>query len=180
MSASRGVTACRCSGTGATAGSLLGAPARPLNVHLITVLMIAAAFSGDTVNYLIGSYIGRKAFHKDYKLLNRQNLNRSRQFYKEHGKRTIMYARFIPVIRTFAPFVAGISEMDYKTFMKYNLAGGFIWVVLYAYAGYFFGNVPFVKKHFELTVLGILVITLIPAIVAVMKAKAGKKKKQQH
>ena len=147
-----------------------------LNVHLIALLMTTAAFSGDVVNYFAGRFMGRKVYRKKYKLINYSHLERTKIFFKKHGVRTIVYARFIPVVRTFAPFVAGAAEMDYRRFMLFNFVGGFSWVVLYAYAGYFFGNVSFVKNHFELAVLITLTATLIPAVYAVIKARKAKKK----
>jgi len=149
----------------------------PLNVHLIAVFMILAAFSGDVVNYFIGRYIGPKVYRRNFKLISKKRLDKTRSFFKKHGKQTIIYARFIPVVRTFAPFVAGVGDMDYKQFMFFNFIGGFTWVVVYAYAGYFFGNVPFVKEHFEWAVFGLLMITLIPAVYAAIKTMVGKKKK---
>lgn len=148
-----------------------------LNVHLIALFMTLAAFSGDVVNYFIGSFIGPKIYKKNYKLINRRRLKQAREFYRRYGVRTIIYARFIPVIRTFAPFVAGVSAMNYKRFMLFNFIGGLSWVCLYAYGGYFLGNIPFVKAHFETTVFIVLVVTLIPAVYAVFKTKFWKKKK---
>lgn len=147
-----------------------------LNVHIIAALMVLAAFSGDFLNYSIGRFLGPKVYRRNYKLINRKHINSAKAFIKKYGSRTIIYARFIPVVRTFAPFVAGVGEMDYSRFMLFNFTGGFVWVILYAYSGYFFGNVPFVKKHFEIAVLGILVITFIPAIYAMIRARISKKK----
>lgn len=147
-----------------------------LNVHLIAGLLILAAFSGDVVNYSIGRYIGPKVYRKNYKLISKQRLIRARAFFKKHGVMAIVFARFIPMIRTFAPFVAGISEMKYKRFLVYNFIGGSCWVLLYAYTGYFLGNLPFVKDHFQLTLLMMFIITLIPAIVALSNTRTIKKK----
>ena len=147
-----------------------------LNVHLIAALMILAAFSGDVLNFFVGKWIGPKVYRKNFKLINQDRLKKAKSFFRKYGKRTIIYARFIPFIRTFAPFVAGVSEMETKQFMKFNFIGGLVWVVLYAYAGYFFGNIPFVKEHFEVTVLSILVITLIPAAITTGKVVYSKRK----
>ena len=147
-----------------------------LNVHLIAAFMVAAAFSGDIVNYFIGRYIGPKVYRKNYKLINKKRLNQTKTFFKKYGVRTIIYARFIPLIRTFAPFLAGVSEMEYKRFMVFNFIGGFTWVIIYSYGGYFFGNINFVKEHFKLTVFAILLLTLIPAVYAVIRTKFWKKK----
>ena len=143
-----------------------------LNVHLIVLLLTLAAFSGDVVNYTIGRYLGPKMYERNYRTINRHRLNQTKEYFRKHGVRTIIYARFIPVIRTFAPFVAGVSEMNYKRFMLFNFIGGLSWVAIYAYSGYFLGNIPFVRDNFEMTVLVVLIATLLPAIYAVIKQKA--------
>lgn len=143
-----------------------------LNVHLIVLFLTLAAFSGDVVNYSVGSYIGPRVYKKNYRIINRYRLSQTKNYFKEHGVRTIIYARFIPVIRTFAPFVAGVSEMHYKRFMLFNFIGGLSWVAIYAYSGYFLGNIPFVKNNFEMTVLVVLVVTLLPVIYAMIKRRA--------
>src|SRR6266542_661689 len=130
-----------------------------LDVHLIVLLMTLAAFSGDVVNYFIGSYVGPKVYKKNYRIINRNRLKRTKYYFRKYGARTIVYARFIPVIRTFAPFVAGVGEMTYKRFMLFNFIGGLSWVAIYAYSGYFLGNIAFVKEHFEITVLVVLIAT---------------------
>lgn len=145
-----------------------------LNVHLIVLFLTLAAFSGDVVNYSVGSYIGPRMYKKNYRIINRHRLNQTKNYFKEHGVRTIIYARFIPVIRTFAPFVAGVSEMHYKRFMLFNFIGGLSWVAIYAYSGYFLGNIPFVKDNFEMTVLVVLVVTLLPVIYAMVKRRLEK------
>jgi membrane-associated protein len=158
------------------AASALSARAgNELNVHLIALLLIIAAFSGDVVNYNIGRIIGPKVYRKNYRLINKKRLNRTKAFFKKYGSQTIVYGRFIPMIRTFVPFVAGISEMNYKRFLAYNFIGGSCWVLLYAYAGYFLGNLSFVKDHFQLTLLIMFIITLIPAIYAVLNIRILKK-----
>jgi membrane-associated protein len=147
-----------------------------LNVHLIAVLMLLAAFSGDTVNYFVGRWIGPRVYRKNYRLLSKQRLHRTKAFYKKYGVPTIVYARFIPVIRTFAPFIAGVSDMRWATFLRYNLLGGFLWVALYTYCGYLFGNLSWVQKHLGITLLLLFVLTLIPAGYAVSKTGLWKKK----
>ena len=145
-----------------------------LNIHLIVLLMTLAAFSGDVVNYSIGSYVGPKVYEKNHRIVNRDRLNKTKNYFKKHGVRTIIYARFIPVVRTFAPFVAGVGEMSYKRFMLFNFIGGLSWVAIYSYAGYFLGNIPFVKEHFEMTVLTVLFVTLLPVVFAIIKNKVPK------
>lgn len=149
-----------------------------LNVHLIFILMTLAAFGGDVVNYFIGHFIGPKVYRKNYKWINRKRLQQAKNYYKKYGVRTVVYARYIPVIRTFAPFVAGVSEMDYKRFLLFNFIGGVSWVAIYAYGGYFLGNIPFVKKHFETTVFIVLFVTLVPAVIALAKTKFWKKNRR--
>jgi membrane-associated protein len=146
-----------------------------LNVHLIAILMILAAFGGDVLNYFIGRRLGPTVYERNYRFLNRKRLFRTKAFFERYGIRTIIVARFIPVIRTFAPFVAGVSEMNYKRFILFNFIGGVLWVTLYAYTGYLLGTLPFVKKHLEMTVLLMLVITLIPAVYSLLATKFWQK-----
>jgi membrane-associated protein len=146
-----------------------------LNVHLIFLLLAVAAFTGYVLNYTIGSYIGPRVYKRNYKIISRERLNQTKDYFNEHGARTIIYARFIPVIRTFAPFVAGVSEMQYKRFVLFNFLGGLAWVAVYAYSGYFLGNIPFIKDHFEMTILVVLIATLLPALYAVLKQTRKKK-----
>jgi membrane-associated protein len=145
-----------------------------LNVHLIVLFITLAAFSGDVVNYSIGRYVGPRVYKKNYRIINRQRLNQTKNYFQKHGVRTIIYARFIPVIRTFAPFVAGVSGMNYKRFILFNFIGGLSWVAIYAYAGYFLGNIAFVKDNFEMTVLVVLIVTLVPALYAIIKQRPEK------
>lgn len=145
-----------------------------LNVHFIVLLMTLAAFSGDVVNYSIGSYVGPKVYEKNHRVINRDRLKRTKSYFQKYGVRTIIYARFIPVVRTFAPFVAGVGEMSYRRFMLFNFVGGFSWVAIYSYSGYFLGNIPFVKENFEATVLTVLFVTLLPVVVAVIKNRGRK------
>jgi len=151
-----------------------------LNVHLIALFMTLAAFSGDVVNYSIGKYLGPRVYRKNFRIINRERLDNTRKYFRKHGVRTIIYARFIPLVRTFAPFVAGVSEMEYKRFMSFNFLGGLSWVCIYAYGGYFLGNIKFVKEHFETTVLIVLVVTLLPVVYGLVRAelKSRKGKKQ--
>jgi membrane-associated protein len=141
--------------------------ARPdgLNFLLAFLLLWGAAVLGDTVNYWIGSYVGPKVFHKkESRWLNPKHLERTHQFYEKYGGKTIILARFLPIIRTFAPFVAGIGRMTYPKFFAYNVIGGLIWVGLFMIAGYYFGNLAFVKKNFSLVIVAIIVISTIPVV----------------
>ncbi|KAB2878414.1 DedA family protein [bacterium] len=143
-----------------------------LDVHTLAVLLTAAAVLGDSVNYAIGKRIGPKVFHyEDSKFFNKQHLIRTHEFYERYGGVTIIVARFIPIIRTFAPFVAGIGAMTYSKFILYNIFGGIFWIVSLLYAGYFFGNIPIVKDNFSLVILAIIFISILPGLVAYLQAK---------
>ncbi|BAP56949.1 hypothetical protein THII_2652 [Thioploca ingrica] len=137
-----------------------------INITTILLLLIIAAILGDSINYWIGNIIGPKAFQdEDSKWFNKKYLERTHQFYEKYGGKTIIIARFVPIIRTFAPFVAGIGQMTYSRFLLYNVVGGIAWVTLLLYAGYFFGNVPIVKKNFSLVILIIIILSLMPAVI---------------
>jgi len=142
-----------------------------LNPIYLFLLLSVAAVLGDTVNYSIGHYIGPRAFSGEIKFLKREHLDKTQEFYEKHGGKTIILARFIPIIRTFAPFVAGVGVMKYRKFIAYNVVGGVIWVALFISMGYFFGNIPFVKKNFELVIFAIIAISFIPPIWEVIKAR---------
>lgn len=142
-----------------------------MDLFSLYILFLAAAILGDTANYTIGKKIGTKAFEKDIKFLNKEYLNKAHSFYEKHGAITIVIARFIPIIRTFAPFVAGIGEMHYTKFISYNMVGGIMWVSLFLFGGYYFGNLPFIKSHFTYVLLAIIFISLIPAVVGIIKER---------
>jgi membrane-associated protein len=153
------------------AGALTALKGSPLNVVLLWSLLAIAAIVGDSVNYSIGKYIGPKAFTSKSRLLKREYLEQAQAFYKKYGRITIFLARFVPIIRTFAPFVAGIGEMPYGYFISYNIFGGIVWTALFTFGGFFFGNLPFVKENFSLVVIAIVVISVLPAVVEVIKAR---------
>ncbi|MBN1398947.1 MAG: DedA family protein [Bacteroidetes bacterium] len=151
-----------------------------LDLWISMVLLVAAAFAGDTVNYWIGHYIGPKIFHKEnVRFLNKEYLERTHRFYEKHGGKTIVIARFLPIIRTFAPFVAGIGSMTYTHFMVYNISGGILWVCLFALGGYFFGNLPFIKQHFSLVIIALVLIPGIPALVEFIRQFLARRKKSK-
>ena len=134
-----------------------------IDVHLLALLLVAAAVLGNTVNYSIGRFIGPKVFHwEESRLFNRRALDRAHAFYEKHGGKTIVITRFVPILRTFAPFVAGIARMSYLSFTAYNLAGALAWVLSLLYAGYWFGNVPFVKENLTIVIVGIVVLSVTP------------------
>jgi membrane-associated protein len=142
-----------------------------LNPVYLFLLLAFAALLGDTVNYSIGHYIGPRAFSGEIKFLKQEHLVRTQEFYEKHGGTTIILARFIPIIRTFAPFVAGIGTMKYGRFIAFNVIGGLAWVAIFLSMGYFFGNIPFVQKNFELVIFAIIFISFIPPFYEFFKAR---------
>ena len=143
-----------------------------LNIWVSYVLLLAAAILGNMLNYYLGTKIGHRVFaNKDSKIFSHKNLLKTHAFFEKYGGKTIILTRFIPVIRSFAPFVAGMGSMTYKSFMVYNLIGGFLWVTILTFAGYFFGGLPIVKKNFEIAVYAVIVISLIPAIIEYLRHK---------
>jgi membrane-associated protein len=156
-------------------GSLAAISALDLPTSI--ALLMLAAILGDTVNYWIGDYVGPKVFQKeDSRLLNKEYLIRTHLFYEKHGGKTIIIARFLPIIRTFAPFVAGIGSMTYRRFLLFNIVGGVMWVLLFVLAGYFFGSVPIVKNNFSLVIIALILIPGIPAAVEVVRMQLRKRK----
>ncbi len=147
-----------------------------LNIVWVYVLLMFAAILGDTVNYWVGYFIGPKIYEKDTRLIKKEHLTKAHNFYEKYGGQTIILARFIPIIRTFAPFVAGVAKMTYFHFITYNIVGGIVWVSLFLLGGYFFGNLPFVKSNFEYIVLAIIAISLIPMAIEIYKSLRSKNK----
>ena len=146
------------------AGSLAVVADSALNIHGVFLLLAAAAILGDTVNYTAGHYFGEKVFHPDARLLKQEYLERTHRFFERHGGKTILLARFVPIIRTFAPFVAGAGSMTYRHFLFYNITGAIAWTALFLYGGYFFGNLPFVKQNFTLVILAIIILSIMPGV----------------
>ena len=147
-----------------------------MDVHIAAALLLAAAVIGDAVNFAIGKYFGEKLFAKpDSRVFKREYLDKTHAFYEKYGGKTIILARFVPIVRTFAPFVAGMGNMHYGRFIRYNIIGALMWVGLLTYAGYFFGELPVVKNNFGLVVIGIIVVSVLPMAVEIAKAKWGKK-----
>ena len=147
-----------------------------MNVHIAAALLLAAAVIGDAVNFAIGKYFGEKLFAKpDSRVFKREYLDKTHAFYEKYGGKTIILARFVPIVRTFAPFVAGMGDMHYGRFIRYNIIGALMWVGLLTYAGYFFGELPVVKNNFGLVVIGIIAVSVLPMAVEIAKAKWGKK-----
>jgi membrane-associated protein len=142
-----------------------------LNPVLMFVLLSIAAVAGDTANYWIGHRIGSRAYTGEIKWVKKEYMERTHAFFAKHGGKAIFLARFVPIIRTFTPFVAGISQMPYPFFLRWNVIGGMVWVATFTLLGYFFGNIPFVQKNFELVILAIILITLIPVVTEMLKAR---------
>lgn len=145
-----------------------------LNLWVVLGLLSVAAISGDTVNYLLGKKIGLRALYwkiRGFRLVKQEYVDKTQDFFKKYGARTIIIARFVPIVRTFAPFVAGIGSMNYGRFIRYNVIGGFVWVIGLTLLGYFFGNLPFVRKNFEAVIFGIILISLLPMVIEVVRAK---------
>ncbi len=159
------------------AGAVAAASAGVLNVHIIVVLLLAAAILGDASNFEIGKYFGAKLFARpNSRVFKPEYLAKTHQFYEKYGGKTIILARFVPIVRTFAPFVAGMGKMHYGHFLRYNIIGALAWVVSLTYLGYAFGNVPFIKNNFGALVIGIVVFSVIPMAVEIIRAKLGKDK----
>lgn len=150
-----------------------------MNIWVLVLILCVAAFLGDTVNYGIGKYIGKKAFEREHRFIKRKYLIRTNHFYETHGGKTIVIARFIPIIRTFAPFVAGIGRMNYPRFLIYNILGGILWVFTCSFAGYFFGNITVVKNNFSVVIIAIIIISLLPIVVEYCKYLYNRKHQNQ-
>jgi len=152
------------------AGAVAATAPEHLNVHFVVLLLIIAAIIGDGVNYSIGNWLGDRVRNGN-RFIKKTHLDRTHAFYEKYGPKTIIIARFVPIVRTFAPFVAGVGRMNYGKFLTYNIAGAILWVVSLTYAGFALGNLPFVKKNFEIIVLAIIVVSILPAVFEVLRAK---------
>ncbi|GAA5102474.1 DedA family protein [Wohlfahrtiimonas larvae] len=150
-----------------------------LNIYLLFFTLLIAAILGDALNYQIGHYVGLKVFKQDAKIFKLKYLEKTHNFYEKYGSKTIVIARFVPIVRTFAPFVAGASKMTYKTFATYNIFGAFLWMFLMLGAGYIFGTIPWIKNNFSIIVLGIIFISILPMIYEIGKAWLEHRKKNQ-
>lgn len=148
-----------------------------MNIHIMVLILLVAAILGDAVNFMIGKYFGAKLFsNPDSKIFRRAYLEKTHVFYEKHGGKTIIIARFVPIVRTFAPFVAGMGDMHYGRFIRYNIIGAMAWVLLFSYLGYFFANIPLVKNNLGLVLGAIIVISILPAVIEIVRAKYAAKK----
>jgi membrane-associated protein len=153
-------------------GALAAAPGSPLRVHWLFLVLAAAAVLGDTVNYWIGHAVGPKIFDREkVRFLKKEHLEKTHAFYEKYGGITIILARFIPIIRTFAPFVAGIGRMTYWRFIGYNVIGGVAWVAVFLFSGYFFGNLPVVRRNFTIVIFAIIIISVLPGVIEYLRQR---------
>lgn len=154
------------------AGALSALPTNELNVHLMVLLLVIAAITGDALNYTIGRRFGEKLFsNPNSKLFRRHYLDKTHAFYERHGGKTIVLARFVPIVRTFAPFVAGMGQMSWRYFATYNIAGALLWVLLFTYAGFCFGDLPVVQGNLKLLIIAIILLSLLPAVIEIIRHK---------
>lgn len=153
------------------AAGALAAASHFLDPVILFIVLAVAAILGDTANYWIGHFIGPKVFSQESRFLKREYLDKTQAFYEKHGGKTILLARFIPIIRTFAPFVAGIGKMRYGYFLTWNVIGGILWTAIFIFGGYFFGNLPFVKDNFSIVIIAIILISVVPAITETLKER---------
>jgi membrane-associated protein len=150
-----------------------------LDLAGVMLILVVAAILGDTVNYSAGHYVGPKVFHEDHgRFLNKEYLLRTHRFYEKHGGKTIVIARFLPIIRTFAPFVAGIGSMSYPRFLFFNVFGGVLWVLIFVLSGYWFGNMPVVQKNFSLVILALVLIPAVPSVIEVVRIQLARRRQK--
>lgn len=153
-------------------GAVVASSQGSLNIHIILLILLTAAIVGDAVNFMIGKYFGEKLFsNPNSKIFKQEYLSKTHAFYEKYGGKTIILARFVPIVRTFAPFVAGMGNMHYGRFLRYNIIGALVWVLSLTYLGYIFGNLPFVKDNFGKVVIGIIVVSVLPMIVEFVRTK---------
>lgn len=152
-----------------------------IDPHILALILFMAAVIGDAVNYSIGRYIGPKVFEKkDSRIFRQEYLTRTQRFFEKYGSKTIVFARFVPIVRTFAPFLAGVGSMSYSKFGFYNIFGAALWVGAFVYAGFFFGSQPFVEKNFKVVILAIIVLSFLPAVIEVLKARREARREAQN
>jgi len=161
------------------AGALAALPGNDLNVHLMVTLLVIAAILGDAVNYTIGRLFGERLFsNPNSKIFRRSHLDKTHAFYARHGGKTIILARFVPIVRTFAPFVAGMGHMSYRHFALFNVTGALLWVLLFSYAGYLFGDLPVVQENLKLLIVGIILVSILPGVIEVWRHRRQAKQQK--
>ena len=162
------------------AGAITALPDMPLEAGYLSLIVFAAAVLGDSCNYMIGRFLGKRLFRNpDSNIFRQSYLDKTHDFFKKYGGKTIILARFVPIVRTFAPFVAGMGKMHFYYFMLYNVTGAALWVGIFCFAGYFFGDLPFVQRHLKLLLLAIIVISLLPAVVEVIRERLKGRKNER-
>jgi membrane-associated protein len=155
-----------------TLGTLAAVEGSPLQIGWVFVTLAAAAILGDSANYAVGKYFGSIILKKQGAwFLKKEHIDRTHRFYEKYGSKTIVLARFVPIVRTFAPFVAGVGRMSYSRFLTYNVTGGLLWITLFSFGGYFFGNIPIIKKNFGLVIIAIIILSILPAVIEVLKER---------
>ncbi|GAA4331169.1 DedA family protein [Mucilaginibacter gynuensis] len=157
------------------AGALIAGGNTGLNIYILTILLVIAAFTGNTVNYMLGNYLGPKVFKESNKILKLDYYLQTKAFFDKHGGKAVIFSRFLPIIRTIAPFVAGVGSMPFARYSLYNIIGGLAWVVSFLFLGYFFGGIEVIKKNFTIVVFAIILFSIIPPIFAAIKSKTSKK-----
>jgi len=162
------------------AGTIAAMAGEPLSIVIIIPVLISAAFIGDNTNYFFGRFLGHKVYEKNYRLIKREYLDKTHKFYEKHGRITIIIARFMPIIRTFAPFVAGVGTMHYLRFVSFSILGNILWVSLFTLAGYFFGNIPVVKNNFSIVIITIIFVSLLPMIIAFIRNYLEKRRTERR
>jgi membrane-associated protein len=162
------------------AGTIAAMAGEPLSIVIVIPILIAAAFLGDNTNYFFGRFLGHKVYEKNYRLIKREYLDKTHKFYEKHGRITIIIARFMPIIRTFAPFVAGVGTMHYFRFVSFSILGNILWVSLFSLAGYFFGNIPVVKNNFSIVIITIIFVSLLPMIIAFIRNYLEKRRTERR
>jgi len=161
------------------AGTVAAMPGEPLSLFPLILLLLCAAFGGDNTNYFVGRGLGQKVYEKNYRFIKREYLDKTHAFYEKHGGKTIIIARFMPIIRTFAPFVAGVGTMRYFRFLTFSIIGNILWVFSFILAGYFFGSIPFIKQNFSLVIITIILVSILPMVIAFFKSWIENRKKSR-
>ncbi len=157
------------------AGALIAGGKSGLDIYLLTVILIIAAISGNTVNYLLGKFLGARVFKEENKILKLSYYLQTKAFFDKHGGKAVIFSRFVPIIRTVAPFVAGVGHMPFTRYTLYNVVGGVSWILIFLFCGFWFGKVPFIEKNFSLVAIIIILVSIIPPIIAILKSKFSKK-----
>jgi membrane-associated protein len=157
------------------AGTLIAGGKTGLDIYLIAILLVIAAFTGNTVNYLLGNYLGPKVFKENNKILKLEYYLSTKAFFDKHGGKAVIFSRFLPIVRTIAPFVAGVGRMPFLRYSIYNIIGGAAWVLSFLFIGFFFGNIPVIKQNFTLVIIAILLISVVPSVYAAIKNRSAKK-----